>query len=381
MDSKTMRSMILDSLVRQGFALDETEGTLVLDRIENKEKIRSLYVGPRRDKMLSQSKFLKSDLDSLSHFFADGKDLNLKLFAPCIVEVGDNSDASRLFRLATLLWSVPVSQGFGRRLRFLVLDRSNEKLIGIFAIGDPVFNLQIRDQLIGWNHVQRAKALYHMMDIFVLGAVPPYSDLLCGKLVAMLAATNEVREAVFRKYSGSKTNIEGTNKEPHLVMLTTASALGRSSIYNRIKFKNQTLYYRIGQSKGWGHFHLGNGTFPIIRKYLEQINHPIVTRNRFGQGPNWKMRTIRTCLKEIGLSPDLLRHGIQREIYVAPLALNYREFLNGQSPNPHYYDFSHGELVGYFKERWLLPRAERIQRYRYVKHMETLAELRKCIQD
>ena len=37
--------------------------------------------------------------------------------------------------------------------------------------------------------------LRNVMDAFVLGAVPPYRELLCGKLVAMLAASDEVRDA------------------------------------------------------------------------------------------------------------------------------------------------------------------------------------------
>ncbi len=100
---------------------------------------------------------------------------------------------SELFRYACLLWSVPVSQGFGRRVRFLVRDKQNGKLVGIFALGDPVFNLRCRDGFIGWSSGDREKRLYNVMDIFILGAVPPYNSLLCGKLIALLAASNEVR--------------------------------------------------------------------------------------------------------------------------------------------------------------------------------------------
>jgi len=38
-----------------------------------------------------------------------------------------------------------VSRGYGRQ-RFLIWDQSNEKLIGLIALGDPVFNLRVRDQ-------------------------------------------------------------------------------------------------------------------------------------------------------------------------------------------------------------------------------------------
>lgn len=36
-------------------------------------------------------------------------------------------------------------------MRFLVWDEHHEKLIGIFALGDAVFNLRSRDELIGWT--------------------------------------------------------------------------------------------------------------------------------------------------------------------------------------------------------------------------------------
>ena len=36
---------------------------------------------------------------------------------------------SKLFRYACLHWSIPVSDGYGRRLRVLILDGNNDKLI------------------------------------------------------------------------------------------------------------------------------------------------------------------------------------------------------------------------------------------------------------
>ena len=66
-------------------------------------------------------------------------------------------------------------------MRFLVRDRSNDKLIGIFALGDPVFNLKARDEWIGWDVNDRRDRLVHVMDAFVVGAVPPYAQLAQGR--------------------------------------------------------------------------------------------------------------------------------------------------------------------------------------------------------
>ena len=83
-----------------------------------------------------------------------------------------------------------------------VWDNSNDKLIGIVALGDPVFDLKVRDELIDWTSKDRAKRLVNIMDAYVSGAVPPYNLLLGGKLVASLIRTKEVRDD-FAKDAGT----------------------------------------------------------------------------------------------------------------------------------------------------------------------------------
>ena len=112
---------------------------------------------------------------------------------PKLVQVKRGSEDELLFRYACLHWSIPVSSGYGRRLRFLVTDESNNKLIGILGLGDPVYALSARDNWVGFSGPNPKRRLHNIVDAFVLGAVPPYSQLLAGKLVAMLAASNEVR--------------------------------------------------------------------------------------------------------------------------------------------------------------------------------------------
>ena len=85
--------------------------------------------------------------------------------APVLERVSSETMESDLFRLASLTWSVPVSNGFGRRLRYLVWDDSNGKLIGLIAIGDPVYNLSVRDNVIGWDVHDRGNDLseWHLL--------------------------------------------------------------------------------------------------------------------------------------------------------------------------------------------------------------------------
>jgi hypothetical protein len=130
----------------------------------------------------------------------------------CLVRIEAGSEDSDLFRLASLTWSVPVSAGYGRRLRYLVWDEHHGKLAGIIALGDPVFNLSVRDNLIGWNSDDRSKRLVNILDAYVLGAVPPYNMLLVGKAVACLVRSREVYDDFAAAYGGSVGLISGRRK-------------------------------------------------------------------------------------------------------------------------------------------------------------------------
>ncbi len=153
---------------------------------------------------------------------------------PYISLVKADTEDAALFRLATLLWSVPVSRGYGRRMRFLVRDRANGKLLGLFALTDPVFNLKARDTWIGWTADERRQRLVDAMDAHIVGAVPPYSTLLGGKITAALMSSQEVCDIFASKYNQQTGIISQQCKHAQLLLITVTSALGRSSLYNRL---------------------------------------------------------------------------------------------------------------------------------------------------
>jgi len=373
-DRIELRLRIVSRLSNQGFRVGP-DGTINRPSMDDKELLRKYHTAARSHKYNIMREFLREKESGLLDFFADGDEIDIGAFSPRLRIVKPNSPYSDLFRYASLLWSVPVSEGFGRRIRFLLIDESNGKLIGLFAVGDPVFNLRCRDEWIGWNSQQRMKRLYNVMDIFVLGAVPPYSNLLCGKLVALTAASNEVRNTVARKYRGTQTIINKEKKDSRLVLLTTGSALGKSSLYDRVKFDGQLVYQRIGASQGWGHFQFNDGMFKDMIDYVSLSNPKLVHSNRFGQGPNWKFRISRMCLESLGLGKILQQHGIAREIYAIPLASNFREFLLDETKTPHYYNRPFDPMVSFFRERWMVGRAERCPDYKGHKRQDVSAAI------
>ena len=342
----------------------------------SKQKIRDLHSGHRRENLEQHRKFINEEGSRFASYFADGSNLDPAKIEPELVEVSSGSVEARLFRFATLLWSIPVSRGFGRRLRFLVRDRHNGSLIGLFALGDPVFNLNARDSWIGWSHKDRAARLVHVMDAYVLGAVPPYSLLIGGKMIAALMGSQEVQDAYERKYLGKESIISQKPKQARLVLLTTTSALGRSSLYNRLVVPGGVRFIRIGETKGFGHFHISEEIFSILRTHLEESGHPYASGHRFGMGPNWKIRVIRTALDSLGINGgSILKHGIRREVYAMPLVDNFREVLLGNQENVSAKPLLASEISGYCLKRWILPRAERDDTYKHFSGRSVLSTL------
>lgn len=359
----SLRRTIHTHLVNLGFSKN-CDGYFV-DGELSKQRIRDLHSAQRQEILEHNRPFIDTRGPELVDHFAIGRQLNPEAIDPELVEVTANSLESRLFRFACLLWSVPVSQGFGRRLRFLVRDRQNGCLIGLFALGDPVFNLSARDNWIGWTHEDRSQRLIHVMDAYVVGAVPPYSQLIGGKLVAALMGSKEVKQAYERKYIGREAVISKKENHARLVLLTTTSALGRSSLYNRLSIPGGPRFLRIGTTKGFGHFHLSGKIFESLRAYLEAVGHPYASGNRFGMGPNWKIRVVRVALEELGMDSNaILRHGIEREVYAVPLARNWQEILLGNQKNVRSCVLSVSEIADFCLHRWIVPRAERDKRYK-----------------
>jgi hypothetical protein len=357
-----LRTRILSLLLGQGFKLGDEY--VVSQRNHSKNKIRRIHAMSRQERLKLEQPFVHRWLPRISKYFASGSDVNPSLIDPEPVLVEDDEEMAALFRLACLWWSVPVSRGFGRRFRVLVFDRSNGKLIGLLGLTDPVFNLRARDSWIGWGAGEREERLVHVMDAYVLGAIPPYNQLLGAKLVALIATSDFIRALFRRRYRNTRSIILEREFDGRLAMVTATSALGRSSIYNRLRFDGVEAFQPVGFSEGYGHFHLANGTYEMIREYLALLGDDEVNRYKFGSGPNYRIRVVRKALEHLELPGDLLRHGVRRAVYVAPLAKNSSAFLRGENERLLWYGRPLEEVIGVWRERWLLPRASRDASYR-----------------
>ena len=251
-------------------------------------------------------------------------------------------------------------------------------------------NADLRRSIVSNGDVRRAlkmalrtvkkRRIAGLMDITTCGAVPPYNEVLGGKLLSFLMASPKVIAKYRQRYKDQESVIasrmkgEAVVRSPELVLLSTTSlyAVG-SSQYNRLKAptaNGELRYEEIGKSSGHGHIHISERTFQTLKELLDELNEDDGEsnrpNNRFGNGVNYKMRTIKAALSEIGLKP-LHQHEHPRLIYLVPLAKNWREYLTGKDDIPEYLYADTEEnpeaetqaLIDYWKLRWFYKRAQK----------------------
>jgi len=356
---ETLRSLIARDLFALNWSLLKREDHFVITPPANydKDDIRNSMSLKRKQILEDNRAWIEKHINLLKDNLANGNDAINSEIVP-VIEVCKNQKQHDLFRLCRYYWSSPYSDYVGRRIKLLIRDAAlpNQPIIGIIALGSSIVHIPDRDNWIGWSIKDRTENLVYTMDAYVLGAMPPYNMLLGGKLLSYIITTNEIREIYKTKYENQITNTRGRLAND-LACIFTTSLYGRSSQYNRLYYYNRQLFINIGETKGYGSLHLSEDTFNCMRELLR--NKGIIISNKFGDGPNWRMRVIRTASEVIGLSPDaLLNHSYKRSIYCIPLAKNYKQFLCNKEKTLDYYDTLLNDVVTYWHQRWLVSRRQ-----------------------
>ena len=349
-----VKLLLVRDLFRLNWSIEKSRNKLVISPpgYYNKEIIRQSMSVLRQEILRKNREWIEKHIDLAKNNLAQGKDVLKSEISPRI-EICKTQKQHNLFRIFRYYWSSPYSEYVGRRIRLLIRDDGidNSPIIGIAALGSSIIHIPDRDKWIGWDKETRTNNIIYTMDAYVLGALPPYNYLLGGKLLSYLLVSNEVREIYKEKYTDVTTMIK-RRKADDLVCLFTTSLYGNSSQYNRLKFKTRLLYIPIGYTSGYGTLHISNETFFAMQQFLAERG--LMIANRFGDGPNWRMRVIRSALDSIGFDSNLLlQHSFRRGIYAIPLAKNFRSFLLGKMDKPVYYDLPMQTLIKFWEERWL----------------------------
>jgi hypothetical protein len=307
---------------------------------------------------------------------AEGRQLNLDLTAGAAVREKRVKTARRV------LSSVLVLEGFGvwdDPARGLPLALDDES--GLAAVARLVRH---RKQLVFGTS---------MMEITTCGAIPPYGDLLVGKLVSMLMTSPQVIHDYRECYRDAAVGIRSKTKGEALVRPSELVFLGTCGLYRlggsqyeriRVPYANGELRFKyVGLTKGHGSVHFSSET----RRALEtvSIRHLGFRRvnNVSGEGANAKMRLQREGLDTLGLPASLQNHNFHKPVYVIELARNTREYLLGLQERPDYYSPSAADgeapevatqaVVEYWMNRWLSSRINNADVLARVSQIEPVA--------
>lgn len=327
--------------------------------------------------LLKHRQWLNNNWQKYSGFFAQPQQVIPGRILPKL-ELIETQRQRDLFRIARLTWNLPFSGGYGRRLNYLIWDKSNEKLIGILGLQSPPLSLPARDRKYNIPRENKDYIVNLTMDAFTLGSLPPYSDLLAGKLIVLAAASKEIRQDYKKRYANRQTNMLGRVLPGKLVAVTTLSAFGKSSLYNRVskgiyferctkKVGDREIIIRKGDNiwaaeslspcEGWGTIYFSDELYEKMKAFHKKIL-PDKKLSGFGVGPKIRQQVIKRILRDLRLPQTLAKHNLKREVFIIPHVENLDAILSGRSKRPVFNDRPFAELADYWKERYCLARSQ-----------------------
>ena len=225
------------------------------------------------------------------------------------------------------------------------------------------------------REVRKAGLASQIADLSVCGAVAPYNLLLGGKLVALLAASQEAHDAWRIRYEGQVSVISSQmagraiRRSSDLKILTTTSLYGTaSSQYNRLNLQPK-IYEGLPDGLRWrqleettagfGTVHLSSGTVKSLREFSENSYGARRVNHRFGEGTSPRLRQIREGLDALGIaSDDVLNHATPRLFYACALFPGAKDALMGLEGATRG-DLAKVETIAdAWRRRWLLPRIQ-----------------------
>jgi hypothetical protein len=318
----------------------------------SREQKRNIMEKRKLEIMNKERDFLKDvHRRLLGRFFSlekvDFLNLNPKLI-PC--ENQEEKDIWRFFRITQS--SLPFTGHRGRMMAYLLTDSSSNCVMGVLGLTSDLPTTVPRDRYIGWKKYEKfhLKRIDNLMNISTCVSLPPFNQLLVGKLLAMLSFSDQVSND-FRKRYGQT-----------LVGITTSSLYGESIQYDRL---SGFLKY-LGLSKGMGNVQFSQSLIEEVRKHFNGLSKRM---NRLywepiGDSTLPKSKMIRLVARDLGLNPEkILKHKHQRGIYFGYTCQNSREFLCGRIEEKELVPISHrsfGEILEHWKQRWFVKRIDRI---------------------
>jgi hypothetical protein len=248
---------------------------------------------------------------------------------------------------------MPYQRPYGRQMRFIIWDTTHNAPFGLIALQSPILKQAVRDKNLGIPNEKLDYWVNRSMFAQRTGALPPYNYLVGGKMAALSLVSNEIKSAYKEKYSNKTTIMAERNIEPELLFITTSSAFGRSSIYNRLKYHGETVAERLGYTEGFGSFQISDDLYERLLGYLRTIG--VNVERGYGNGPSRKLKLIGLACRKLGIA-DYSYHGIKREYFLFSFVKNLKQVI-GEQEKAVDKNYNFNDLFSYWKERWMKNRA------------------------
>jgi len=353
-NEELLRTKILNSFEESGFLI---EGSKITPAQTSKTWIRKISDNVRREQLSKHKKFLNRFMNQAKNYTRNSWDINPANISLELRYVERNTFEESIFRWWDMVWwSIPYEHPCGRQMRFLLWDTGHDAPFGLIALQSPVLKMSVLDDYLDIPKEELDFWVNKSMSAHRVGALPPYNDLIGGKMAALALTSNEIRQKYASKYGTSRTINKERKLGPDLLFITTSSAFGKSSIYNRLKYRDELVAKNLGYTKGAGTFHIGESIYQellcLLRKRGINISKGLDT------GPSRKLKLVSSGLRELELD-NFQYHGVRREFYLFPLVANLLEVIHNGS-TPIWLDRPFKDLANFWKERWAILRAQKV---------------------
>lgn len=253
----------------------------------------------------------------------------------------------------------------------LDLTRGIRAIAEALAVDDPIAllrqNARVRRDL---DAGLRKLWHYHMgfvaIEMSICGAAPPFGPARLGKLVASLAGSEEVVEAwgrdrslgeIATKVFDPAVRDAMPNPGP-LAVFTSGLYPGHSAQYTRVS-SGATRWRKIGETTGFGSFHIGVDTTRAIEQFNALVDGYAHITRTFGEGSGARFRSVGRALGRLGL-PDLRKHETRRPLYVLPLVESPQSVILGWERVEYVSRPTAQMLTDDWWRRWFAPRQDEL---------------------
>lgn len=355
-----LRKKILCSLTKQGFKYNPH----LRPKNNSKYSLRLIHKQSRLEKLNQHTKLLSDFKKTIKEYAISGSELNPEEIKLELRQVESNSLEAKIFLWWNLAWwSIPFERPIGRQMRYLLWDKTHDAPFGLIGLQSPPLRMSVRDKYLEIPRKELDFWVNQSLNGQRVGALPPYNELLGGKFVAMALTSNEIRNDYSKKYSGKKSWMENRILPSKLLFVTTSSAFGKSSMYERIKFYDENIGKFVGYTAGAGSFFISDKIYHELLDYLSGLGYD--TTRGYGTGSSRKLQFMRTALIKIGIKSNVF-HGIKRGYYLFSNVTNLKQVIK-ENRRPKWHNRPFDEMQEFWLERYAIPRAARNDSYKKFK--------------